>query len=159
MSAKANQAICTLYRQTVFVIREFASNRKEITALEDAHFRYCELVRKDLELREILRRRYGLMGVHFPNQFVSERLAKQLSPLDQVSSGEVRKELKLWEILEDFLTVVGETTYSGFCSFMYMLNFDEPSSQAFSSAVKTHPDLFDEGTRDCERTITLKTRA
>ena len=42
---------------------------------------------------------------------------------------------------------------------MYMLKFDQPSSQAFSSAVKTHPDLFIEGTRDGERTIALKTRA
>ena len=156
MSEIANHAICEMYHRTVHEIRDFAKNRKELEKLQESYFRYTDCARRDLQLRERLRRSYGLLGVHFPSEFVSPETAPKLSQLNKQNSDEVREDLRLWQILEDFLTVVGETTYSGFCSFMYMLKFDEPSSQAFSSAVKTHPDLFDEGTRDGERTIALK---
>jgi len=156
MSEIANHAICEIYDRTVHEIRDFEKNRKELENLQESYFRYTDCARRDVMLRERLRRSYGLLGVHFPSEFVSPETASKLSPLNKQNTDEVRKDLRLWQILEDFLTVVGETTYSGFCSFMYMLKFDEPSSQAFSSAVKTHLDLFDEGTRDGEKRIALK---
>jgi hypothetical protein len=156
MSAKANQAVCSLYHLTVFDLRSFAKNRREMEKLEESYFRYNELLRLDLQYREKLRQRYGLLGVHFPNQFVSPSLAKQLSPLDNVSSGEVRKELKLWEVLREFLSVAGESTYSQFRSFLCHLSFPEPSSQALDSAIKTHPELFEERSEDREKHVRLK---
>src|SRR6202163_2770101 len=54
---------------------------------------------------------------------------------------EVRQDLRLWPILEDFLTVVGETTYAGFCSFLCMLNFFKHSAHPQSSPFTPHPPL------------------
>ena len=156
MSEVANQAICEIYDRTVYEIKDFEKNLKEMEKLQVSYFRYADCARRDRLLRERLRRSYGLLGVHFPADFVSPETAAKLSPLDKQNTNEVRQDLRLWQMLEDFLAVVGETTYSGFCSFMYMLKFDEPSSQAFSSAVKTHPDLFDERTWDGERRVGLK---
>jgi hypothetical protein len=156
MSAIANHAICEMIHRTEHEIRNFVENREELEKLQESYFRYTDCARRDLQLRELLRRSHGLLGVHFPH--VSPETAAKLSPLNTQNSKEVREDLRWWQKLEDFLAVVGETTYSGFCSFMYMLNLDAPSSQAFSSAVKTHPDLFDEGTRNGEKTITLNRR-
>jgi hypothetical protein len=156
MSAKANQAVCSLYHQTVYDIREFVNNQKKMEKLEDSYFRYAECLQVDLRLRERLRRRYGLMGVHFPSEFVTEETAKKLSPLDKTSSGEVRKDFKLWEFLEDFLSVAGEATYSQFSSFLYHLSFPEPSSQSVASAIRTHPELFEERTEGGDRFIKLR---
>jgi hypothetical protein len=158
MSAKANQAVCNLYHLAVFDIREFAKNRREMAKLEDSYFRYGKLLRLDLEHRERLRRRYGLLGVHFPSEFVSKELAKQLSPLDKTSSSEVREELKLklWEVLQDYLMVAGESTFSQFRSFLGYLSFPEPSSQAVDSAIRTHPDLFEERSEAGDRLISLR---
>ena len=155
MSEISNHAICEIYDRTVHEIKDFEKNLLEMEKLQESYFRYIDCARRDLTLRERLRRSYGLLGVHFPSEFVSPETASKLNPLNKQNTDEVRKDLRLWQILEDFLTVVGETTYSGFCSFMYMLKFDEPSSQAFSSAVKTHPDLFEERTRDGEKRIAL----
>jgi hypothetical protein len=156
MSAKANQAVCRLYHQTVHDIRGFISNQKETEKLEDSYFRYNECLHLDLHLRERLRRRYGLMGVHFPSEFISPEIEKKLSPLDKIPSGEVRKTLKLWEFLEDYLAVVSEATYSEFSSFLRHLNIPEPSSQSVASAVRTHPELFEERTEAGDRFIRLK---
>jgi len=154
MSAKANQAVCTLNRLAAFDLRTFAKNRREMIKLEDSYFRYSELARQDLQHRESIRRRYGLLGVHFPK--VSPELAKELSPLDKVNSSEVWEELKTWEVLQEFLLAAGESTYPDFCSFLRFLSHSEPSSQNFDSAVKTHPNIFEERSEGRQRLIGLK---
>jgi len=155
MSATANQAICELYHRTVYDIRAFNQNRKEMDSLRDSYFRYTECARIDLALRDTIRCRYGLMGVHFPSEFVSPETAEKLSPLNKTSSAAVRKTLKLWEILEEFLGVVGGASYTQFCSYLSELKFDEPSPQAVNSAIRTHPDLFVEKTEGSNRVISL----
>jgi hypothetical protein len=144
MTDKANQAICSLYEVTVYDLKRFVDNQREMKKLQEAHFRYTDCVQMDLHLREKLRRRYGMMGIHFPSQFVSPAMVKQLSPLDQMNSAEIRKGLKWWEILEDFLRVAGKSTYAEFTDFLVALGFPEPSSQAIASSIKTHPELFEE---------------
>jgi hypothetical protein len=156
MTEKANQAVRTFYDLTVFDLRSFEKNRKEMAKLEDSYFRYAELLRLDLQHREKIRRRYGLLGVHFPNEFVSPELAKQLSPLDRTSSGRIRQDLKLWQLLEEYLNVVDESSYSDFRSFLGYLKFSEPSSQAVVSAVRTHPELFEERSEGGDKLIRLK---
>jgi hypothetical protein len=156
MSEKANQAICRLYHQAVYDIKSFESNQREMEQLENSYFRYAECLERDLQLRQRIKRRYGLMGVHFPSEFVSPETAKKLSPLDKIPSGNIRKDFKLWEFLEDFLVVVGEASYSQFSSFLFSLSFGEPSSQSVASAVRTHPELFEERTENGDRLIRLK---
>ena len=156
MSEPANQAICEIYDRAVHTIRDFENNREEMEELQTAYFRYKDCQKRDLQLRERIRRSFGLLGVHFPGEFVSPETAAKLTPMNKKNSEEVRAELKLWQHLEDFLSIVSRTTYSGFCSFLYLLKFDEPSSQAFSSAVRTHPDLFEESIEHGEKWISLK---
>ena len=156
MSDKANQAVYTLYQQTVYALREFARNQKEMDKLESSYFRYAECANQDLRLRQQIRRRYGLMGVHFPKEFVSPEMAKKMSPLDKTNSGIIRDQLKLWEVLEEFLTVSGHATYTQFRSFLSELKFPEPSAQAVASAIKTHPEIFEERLEHGDKLISLK---
>src|ERR1700734_185605 len=107
MSEVANQAICEIYDRTVYEIKDFEKNLKEMEKLQVSYFRYADCARRDRQLRERLSRSYGLLGVHFPSEFVSPETAAKLSPLDKQNTNEVRQDLRLWQILEDFLTVVG----------------------------------------------------
>jgi hypothetical protein len=155
MSERANQAICNIYHRTVFDIKAFAKNKRELDGLESSYFRYVDLARLDLQLRNRIMRRYGLLGVHFPTEFVSPKTAKQLTPVD-ISSGDVRKTVKVWEMLEEYLAAAGESTYAQFRSFLMYLNIEEPTSQAIDSAIRTHPEIFEERFEGREKLVRLR---
>jgi len=94
MSDKANQAICELYDFAANDLCEFVRNQQQMEKSKEAYFRYVECLNRDAKLRETIKRRYGVMGVHFPE--VAPELAKRLSPLNKRSSEDIRQELKLW---------------------------------------------------------------
>ena len=84
-----------------FRYQGICKNKRELDGLESSYFRYVDLARLDLQLRNRIMRRYGLLGVQFPTEFVSPKTAKRLTPGD-ISSGDVRKTVKVWEMLEEY---------------------------------------------------------
>jgi len=121
--------------------------------LSEAYFRYLDLLHEQEQIRTRILKIFGVLGVHSPD--VSPSLAKLISP-KKINSNEVRQELKIWEILELFLSALDDkATVSDFKSFLYLLDI-KATSQAIESAIKAHPELFEEHTKGREKFLTLR---
>jgi hypothetical protein len=74
------------------------------------------------------------------------------------NSAKVRDKLKLWEILHLFLSAAdNKATLGDFRDFLFKLDLKERATpQAIESAIKTHPDLFEEVTESGQRFLLLR---
>ncbi len=83
-----------------------------------------------------------------------------VSASEPISSSDVRDRLKLWEILELFLSAVdNKATVGDFRNFLLSLDIKEGrepiSVQAVNSAIKTHPEIFEEMSEGGQRFVML----
>jgi hypothetical protein len=162
MPFKAHHAVNSLFRLFMYEYKHLAANQKEMEKLADSYFLYGDLLRQKKERTARIVKIYGVLGVHSPD--VSKEMAKvieQTLGMCEVSSRDIRNQLKLWEILEVFLWAVdNKATVSDFKDFLYKLDIREGrgpvSAQAINSAVKAHPELFDERLEGGQKFLVLK---
>jgi hypothetical protein len=174
MSAVAHHAINSLYRRFVYDSKRFRANEQKMQRLSDAYFQYRDLLHEQERVCDQIIKIFGVLGVHSPD--VSKDLAKAVvsgvsqdlatvlySDVSQqeritIHSSDVRKNLKLWQVLELFLSSVdNKATASDFRDFLFELDVtDKPTPQAIESAVKTHPDLFGEEIENGQKFLVLK---
>lgn len=152
-----NHAIYSMYRRFFHECKLLRANEKELKNLADAYFRYRDLLHEQREIRALILKIFGVLGVQSPD--VTPDLARLISP-KPITSLEVRDELqlKLWEVLELFLASVDDkATVGDFRDFLFTLDWPVPvTAQAVDSAVKAHPELFEEETDGREKFLTLK---
>lgn len=153
MSSKANRAILALIDQFNAECKKLSAGQKEMSKLAPAYFRYRDLLDRQEQFRDRLVKIFGVLGKFSPD--VSPEFAKQISPIP-IRSEDVRKDLKIWEIFGLFLSALdGEATIGHFRSFLLHLDI-EATPQAIESAIKAHPELFDESKENGERVFRLK---
>lgn len=174
MSAIAHHAINSLFSRFVYDCKRFRSNQEELRKLAEPYFRYRDLLHEQERTCDDIVKIFGVLGVHSPD--VSEDLAKlissgisqsladliytdvaQVEPIT-INSAKVRDHLKLWQILELFLSSVdNQATLSDFRSFLFELDMkDKATPQAIESAIKTHPELFEERVEGGQRFFLLR---
>jgi hypothetical protein len=145
MTGTVNHAICELSGDAYCACVQFHKNHIEMKKLEQEYFRYRELIEAQMRLRGRIMKILAILGVHFPE--ISPELGKLIDPAQIPSSDLRKKHIRLWEILELFLSSVnGKATAGEFEDFIIALGIDEVSAtqQAIDSAVKSHPELFRE---------------
>jgi len=152
-SATAHHAINSLYARFVYECKLLKTSSAEMEKIADSYFRYCELLREQEKRRNTILKIFGILGVHSPD--VSEKTAKSISPLP-VRSCDVRDSLKLWEILELFISAADKATVSDFNHFLFTLDLPKASAQAVDSAIRTHPEVFQEKLEGNSRFIALR---
>jgi hypothetical protein len=167
MSAKANHAIASLYRRFLHECKHFRANEREMDKLSEAYFCYRDLLHEQEERTTRILRIFGVLGVHSPD--VSIELANAIKRTigalasKPISSKDIQDQLKLWEIFELFLSAVdSKATIGDFKDFLFDLGISgglEPiSTQAITSAIKTHPEIFGEMSEDGQKFIMLRAR-
>lgn len=150
----ANQAILSLFKRFSTDCKRLLSNDRELEELSQAYFRYRDLLAEQKQLQMRIVRIFGVLGVHAPD--VSSNTARLISPAGEINSAEVRKELKLWEVLALFLSAADDRASIGeFRSFLLRLGCHVPTPQAIDSAIKSHPELFKVSLEGRDKVITL----
>jgi hypothetical protein len=153
MSAKANSAILALFDQFNAECKKLSANRKEMSELAASYFRYRDLLDQQERIRYRIVKIFGALGKFSPD--VSSDFAKLISP-KPIDSEDVRRELRVWELFELFLSALdGKATIGEFRSFLFQLDI-EATSQAIESAIKAHPELFEESRVNGERVFCLR---
>jgi len=156
MSAKANDVACTLYHRFERERRHFTEIRDEMERLSDNYFRYCDLRGERERVRALIVRIHGVLGKYSPP--VSPDLAKEISPRPMMFD-ETRRDLKIWEILELFLSAnEGKASIRDFQCFLSLMEIDA-TPQAIESAIKVHPELFETQTEGRQKFLTLRAAA
>jgi hypothetical protein len=165
MAITANRAITSLYLRFSHECRRFSANQREMEKLSDAYFTYRDFLHEQERRATRIVKMFGVLGVYSPDTSAKLTLeiksALGVSASDQISSSDVRDRLKLWEILELFLSAVDDkATVGDFRSFLFSLDIKEGrepiSTQAINSAIKTHPELFEEIAENGQRFLAIR---
>ncbi len=150
-------AICSLYRRFAHECKRLRANERELKKLSQAYFRYRDLLHEQRNVRNQILKIFGVLGVQAPD--VTPELASLIFP-KPTNSLEVRRnlELKLWEVLELFLSSMdNRATVGDFQDFLRTLDWSAAATaQAVDSAIKSHPDLFEEEFEGREKFLVLK---
>src|SRR5882724_7573487 len=121
MSAKAHHAVNSLYSRFVYNCKLLRSSQEEMREKSDAYFRYRDLLHEQQKTCDEIVKIFGVLGVHSPEvtkdlaesivSGVSDDLANLIysdipTPGERITihSAKVRDRLKLWEILQLFLS-------------------------------------------------------
>jgi hypothetical protein len=139
---EANHVAAVLYSRFTAECKRLKANQKEMSKLAEAYFAYRDLLHKQEEIRTRILKIFGVLGQHSPS-VPDPKFAKLISP-KPITTEDIRKELKLWEILELYLEALDDgATVSDFKNFLHLV--DLPTTpQAIESAIKAHPELFQE---------------
>ncbi len=165
MAITADRAITSLYLRFSHECRRFSANQREMEKLSDAYFTYRDFLHEQERRATRIVKMFGVLGVYSPDTSAKLTLeiksALGVSASDQISSSDIRNRLKLWEILELFLSAVdNKATVGDFRSFLFGLDIKEGhepiSTQAVNSAIKTHPELFEEISENGQKFVALK---
>ncbi len=167
MTPKANRAISSLYERFCHEHKRFNANQHEMEKLSESYFRYRDLLHEQREVSARMLRIFGVLGVYSPDTSIG--LAHEInringtSPGEAISSSDIRNRLKLWEILELFLSAVdGKATIGDFRNFLFSLGIREGveliSTQAVNSSIKTHPEIFEETSEGGQKFIMLRSQ-
>jgi len=123
----------------------------EMDRLTDAYHRYQDL-RDERNRRE--RRIKRLAAMLFPDELPdSAELGHMVSRMD---SPPANSDLALWEILEEYLAVVGETPISDAADMLLRFSGERATRQGVESAAKRHPEVFKVRKREGVQIISLK---
>jgi hypothetical protein len=153
MSAKANDVACTLIHRFERECRHFTEIHDEMKKLSDTYFRYCDLRRERERVRTLIVRIHGVLGKYSPP--VSPEFGKEISH-QPLMSDETRRDLKIWEILELFLSAKeGKSSVRDFQGFLSFMEIDA-TPQAVESAIKVHPELFETTLEGREKFLKLR---
>ena len=143
-----------MYHQFVRDCRRIKDIQQEKEGTFDAYSRYRTLMREEAETRERLLRTFGVLGKFSPDNISLS--TKNLITRAPMSSSEIRNQLKIWEILEAYLSASDDkSTIVDFQRFLSFVEIDA-SPQAIESAIKAHPELFEVSASDGDRCVILK---
>src|SRR5258708_18588992 len=152
MAITADRAITSLYLRFSHECRRLRANQREMEKLSDAYFTYRDFLHEQERRATRIVKMFGVLGVYSPDTSAKLTLeiksALGVSASDQISSSDIRNRLKLWEILELFLSAVdNKATVGDFRSFLFGLDIKEGhepiSTQTAHPAIKTHPALLE----------------
>ncbi len=158
MNTDANDAICSLIHRALHEGKKFFALQREIDELSAAYFRYRDLRQEQTQVRHLILDLFGVLGKFFPSESFTPESAKLIDPYG-IGSSEMRKRLKLWQILKLYLEAVdGAATMAQFRDFLRWLDLDDISAtpQAIESAIKTHSELFRVESPGKERLVALR---
>jgi hypothetical protein len=151
----AHRAINTLFRRFTYDCKQLKATDLEMQRLANGYFKYRDLLDEQEKTRNRIIKTYGVLGHHSPA--VANETEKLIFPVKKINSNEVRSELKLWEIIELFLSAVdGKATVGEFRNFLVKLGWTLPSPQAVDSAIKSHPEIFSESFEGRNKILSLK---
>jgi hypothetical protein len=143
-------AIDCLDKRRTRELRQMLANAKELEKLEGAYHRFQDLLREQSGRRRTVLKISAVLGGH-GTQY------ENAAEIVRLTAEEARRIPKLWEALEIYLSCVGEATVADFRAFLTYVECNlQATPQAIDSAVKTHPDLFEEVHKGRERSIRLK---
>jgi hypothetical protein len=126
----------------------------EMDKLTDAFHRYQDL-REERRKRE--RRVKRLVALLYPEHMPqTETTAKLGHMIFEMDNPPAARDLPLWEMLEEYLAVAGETPISDAADMLLRLVRGNVTRQAVESAVKRHPDIFQVRQGGGKRLISLK---
>ncbi len=147
----------SLQRRFLHECKRFESNQKQMDRLAEAYFSYRDLLHQQEESRARILRIFGTLGVLSPDDAVNKKLLEQVSPTP-ISSLDIRNnDLKLWEMVELFLSALDDTaTVAEIRNFLIDVRMSSITAQAINSAIKTHPELFEEKDEGKERVVMLR---
>ena len=155
MFMNAINALSRLFERLHYEYKMIAESQNEIDRLAPQYFKYLELLGAQEIRKEHALKLFGILGVFAPE--CPKVTFKILSPSGKdISSQDIRKNLKLWEILEAYLRSVGESKLAELREFFLKIDMRNISMQAIDSALKTHSDLFQERNVDREKLIRLR---
>jgi hypothetical protein len=151
--AKTNDVVSWLYVDAANLCSRFVGVHDEIQGMGDGDSRRAALEDELEGLRARIMKRYGVLGVHFPD--VSPRLGKLISHDQIVSSEYRRKHLTLEDVFEALLEgQKGEASVADFWAFVSYLGISElpTEAEALDAIVEANPDRFGlqiEGDKRC----------
>lgn len=167
MSARSHHAFQALQRRFRHECKRFSENQKRMEELEGAYFAYRGLLHEQRELAILILKIFAILGAQSPSQtgqFADGvRQVLGLGPQEAIGSSDLLDGLKLWEILELFLSSLDDkATTNDFRDFLFDRDIhrghERVNVQAVNSAVKTHPEIFEERSEDGQKFILLKSR-
>ena len=137
--------------------------RTEMEKLADSYNRYLDLIAEVEERRKRIERIAGVLGTgHFSwvSTFAVGKGESIKYPVKEIeaSAEELRRNLALWEAIEQFLMHAKESRVGEIQSFMEAVGMGTVSRQAIESAVRAHPKVFRTIKRGAERHISLKNK-
>jgi hypothetical protein len=150
---KANDVISWLYLDAANLCSRFMAVHDEIQGLGDGDSHRSALECELEGLRARIMKRYGVLGVHFPD--VSPRLGKLISHDQIVSSEYRRKYLTLEDVFEALLEgQEGKASVADFWAFVSYLGISEvpTEAEALDAIVDANPGRFElrlEGDKRC----------
>jgi hypothetical protein len=148
-------AIYSLYRRFMHECRILKDNERDLKRLAPAYLSYRELLERQQRTRSTIIKIFGVLGVHAPE--VTQETKRLISPIKDVHSETVREGLRLWEVLQLFLSATeGKATIAQFQDFLFELGWTVPTPQAIDSAIRSHPELFEESSDGKRRFLVLR---
>jgi hypothetical protein len=154
---KTNDTVSWLYLDAANLCSRFVAIHDEIQGLGDGDSHRAALEYELESLRARIMKRYGVLGVHFPD--VSPRLGKLISH-DQIVSSEYRREyLTLEDVLEALLEgQKGKASVADFWAFLSFLGISEVSTEAeaLDAIVQANPGRFELQLEGDERSYMLR---
>lgn len=131
--------------------------RDRLNEVRSAYLEYLD-VQKELQAREkSIRTLAGVMGAYEFDAFIEAREPEvedhvDLSPEE---ANEIRKNLTVWEVIEQYLQFMPEAQVVELEHFFKWIGY-KATRQAIESAIATHPKLFKSVKRGRERFVSLK---
>jgi hypothetical protein len=130
VNGKSSHAIVSLQRRFLHECKRFESNQKQMDKLAKAYFSYRDLLHQQEESRARILKIFGTLGVLSPDDAVSKKLLEQVSSTP-ISSLDIR-------------------------NFLIDVRLSSITAQAINSAIKTHPELFEEKDEGKGRVVMLR---
>jgi hypothetical protein len=126
--------------------RRLAQLRQEMAKLSDAYNRYMDLRREVEQGRIEMNKIKGTLGPGY--EFEED--------LDTDDASYARKNLSLWEAIEEVILVAGETRIVDVEETLRGLELPKITRQGIESAIETHPKVFKTVRRGREKYVMLK---
>lgn len=138
--------------------------RNEMSHLQPMYDRYLDLMQEADDRRKRTQRIAAVLG---PGSYLwADKLSKKGQPHDpsevkkiEASVRHLRKNLALWEAIEQYLALYDEARMTDVQAFLEAVGIGPASRQAIESAVRSHPDLFRTTKRGAARYYSLKSRS
>jgi hypothetical protein len=161
----SNEVVEAMLRRMEFEQNRVGEAKVEMEKLADSYNRYVDLLAEIEDRRKRIERIAAVLGP-FQFSFFKTGIPDTILPDDckfpvretEASADQLRKDLALWQAVEQFLLHAKEARVGDIQSFLKAVSMGGVSRQAIESAVKAHPRVFKTVKRGSERYITLRSR-
>ncbi len=138
--------------------RSVRSIKQKMKELASAYNQFLDL---DHELESRHHRMSIIMGLFGPDRVeqtikIDDTTCLEEALADHTSPQELRKKLRLWRAVREYLRVAGNSTIGDVHAFLTSMGIKDITRQAIESALKQHEDAFEITKRGHERYIALR---